>query len=101
MSAEILADPLACSPSPRALPSADKVEEEEPSSPKATKTPGKKTEEELQEEEELQLALALSKSEAENKEKETQMHSLRSGEPLAAHSTPSVLSRDRSPVMTS
>ncbi|ROT82149.1 hepatocyte growth factor-regulated tyrosine kinase substrate [Penaeus vannamei] len=47
-----------------------KVESEEASSPKAAKTPGKKSEEELKEEEELQLALALSKSEAENKEKE-------------------------------
>ncbi|XP_050695341.1 hepatocyte growth factor-regulated tyrosine kinase substrate-like isoform X2 [Eriocheir sinensis] len=54
----------------RPLPSSDKVESEEPSSPKSTKTPGKKSEEELQEEEELQLALALSRSEAENKEKE-------------------------------
>ncbi|KAK8734099.1 hypothetical protein OTU49_006016 [Cherax quadricarinatus] len=47
-----------------------KVETEETSSPKTTKTPGKKSEEELQEEEELQLAIALSRSEAENKEKE-------------------------------
>ncbi|XP_042864605.1 hepatocyte growth factor-regulated tyrosine kinase substrate-like isoform X3 [Penaeus japonicus] len=50
--------------------STSKVETEEASSPKAAKTPGKKSEEELKEEEELQLALALSKSEAENKEKE-------------------------------
>lgn len=54
----------------RPIPSADKVESEEPNSPKNSKTPGKKSEEELQEEEELQLAIALSRSEAENKEKE-------------------------------
>ncbi|KAK3882102.1 hypothetical protein Pcinc_013508 [Petrolisthes cinctipes] len=56
---------------PRPTPAATKVESEEPtSSPKTTKNPDKKSEEELQEEEELQLAIALSRSEAENKEKE-------------------------------
>lgn len=60
---------LSSSPRPSAVNPA-KPEVEENSSPKAPKSPGKKTEEELQEEEELQLALALSKSEAENKEKE-------------------------------